>query len=84
MIKFGRNEKEVTIRIEHGVFHGEEYFSFTLPQSHEYQAELLQRQFNENLNRHLRQIKEKYYNEGWKEAKAKTRKRTDFYGGWKY
>jgi len=84
MIKFLRNEKTVKIEIEHGIFGNENIFELDIHQSFDYQAELLRKQLNENMNRHLKQLKEKYYNEGWKHAKAKTRKRTSFFGDWKF
>jgi len=82
MIKFRRTENKVIVDIEHGIFHNDGYFSLDVNQNHDYQAELLRKAFQDNLNRHLQDIKEKYYNEGWKDAKAKVGRRSSFWGGW--
>lgn len=82
MIRFKRSSTNVIIEIEHGVFGNADYFTLEINQTRDYQAELLRQAFRENLNRHLIAIKEKYYAEGWKGAKAKTKKRSDFWGGW--
>lgn len=81
MIRFKRKDTKVIIDVEHGVFNGGEYFELEINQSQEYQAELLRKAFQENLNKHLKQTKEKYYNMGWKHAKAKSKKWTSFWGG---
>ena len=82
MIRFTRKENKVIVQIEHGIFFDEEYFVLKIDQNENYQAELLSRQLNENLNNHLIKLKEKYYMEGWKNAKAKSAKRKFFFGGW--
>lgn len=83
MLKFWRKENIVYVCVEHGIFWGNEYFELEIHQGKDYQAELLREALNENLNRHITKIKEEYYNQGWKDAKAKTKKRTWFGGGWK-
>ena len=84
MIRFGRVDSKVIIKIEHGIFRDSEYFDLELSQGQIYQAELLRQAFQDNLNRHQKELKEKYYNEGWADAKAKRKKRTEerFWGGW--
>ena len=84
MIRFSRDEKKVQIKIEHGIFRSTEYFTLELEYGENYQAELLMKAFQDNLNRHQKEMKEKYYNEGWADAKAKRKKRTNerFWGGW--
>lgn len=82
MIRFLRDGNKVKINIEHGIFHSDSYFPLSIEQSADYQAELLRAALQTNLNRHLELMKQKYYNEGWKDAKAKTKKRTSFWGGW--
>lgn len=84
MISFWREDTKIVVHVEHGIFHDDNGFNLEINQSQIYQAELLKRQFQENLNRHLRNIKEDAYNAGWKDAKAKTKKRTSFWGGWKF
>ncbi len=79
MITFERNEKEVLIHIEHGLFGGDQHFQLKIEQSFPYQAELLKNQLKKNLENHLNKIKEEAYNEGWKAAKAKTKKKTQFF-----
>jgi hypothetical protein len=83
MISFSRKDAKVLIKIEHGIFWGDGYFEFEINQSYEYQAELLKKALRDNLERHIKNIKEDSYNLGWKEAKAKSKKTTEFYGGWK-
>lgn len=83
MVKILRNENKVLIRVESGVFQDGAYFEFDITQSHNYQAELLRRQFEKHLNDNLARLKREYYEAGWKEAKShKHTKRTNFYGGW--
>lgn len=82
MIKFYRKDNKVQIDVEHGIFFNDGYFSLEINQSMDYQAELLKKALQDNLNKHLMIIKEKYYNEGWKDAKAKSGKRKSFWGGW--
>lgn len=84
MITIKRKDEKVQFEIEHGIFYADQHFVLELNQAYPYQAELLRKAFQDNLNRHLINIKEKYYNEGWKNAKAKTKKKRhdDFYGGW--
>lgn len=82
MIKFKRVETKVIIEIEHGIFHDNGFFEREIEQGYKYQAELLMQAFQKNLNDNLTRLKEKYYSEGYKNAKAKTKKRTIFYGGW--
>lgn len=84
MITFGRNGNKVIIKIEHGIFGGTEYFELDIYQNQDYQAELLMKAFQENLSKRQKEMKEKYYNEGWADAKAKRKKRTGerFWGGW--
>lgn len=88
MIHFKRNDNKVIIEIEHGIFPLDKgYFTRELEQTHPYQAELLRKAFQENLNKHLEHIKREYYNRGWKDCqrkgiKAKDRKKTEFFGGW--
>lgn len=82
MISFIREEKKVKVNIEHGIYYSLECFSLYINHDEYFQAELLKRQFQANLDRHLARIKQKYYNEGWKQAKAKNKKQLEFYGGW--
>lgn len=84
MIRFYREENKVNIHVEHGIFGNDVGFELKIEQAYAYQAELLTRALQENLNRHLTKIKEDAYNAGWKDAKAKTRKRTSFWGGWEF
>jgi uncharacterized protein (DUF2164 family) len=84
MIKFYRKDSNTLVHVQHGVFGSEQGFELKIEQAHDYQAQLLVNALHENLNRHLKEIKEKYYNEGWKDAKAKKKKRISFFGGWKF
>jgi len=82
MITFERKNKEVLIKIQHGIWTNN-YFERTINQDYEYQAELLTRQLNKHLNDELSRVRRDAYNEGWKDAKAKRAKRTQFTGWWK-
>lgn len=86
MIHFYRDENKVKIKIEHGIFGTNEYFETEIQQDFPYQAELLTLQLRENLNSKLAEIKREAYNQGWKDAKARTRKRKwdEFCGRWKF
>lgn len=85
MIKFGRDNTSVKVYVEHGLFGTSECFTLNIHQDHPYQAELLRNQLQENLNKHIKSIKEKAYNDGWADAKAKRKKKnwSEFWGGWK-
>lgn len=83
MIYFNRKGKIVHINVEHGIFGSSEYFQRDLDFTQEYIAELVINALQENLNRHLISLKRKYYEQGWKDAKAKKRKQDSFWGGWK-
>lgn len=83
MLKISRNENKLVVNIEHGIFGDDNIFELEINQQFNYQAELLRRQLNDNMNRYLKIMKEKYYNQGWKDAKAKKGgKRNNFWGGW--
>lgn len=82
MIQIYRTGSKVQIHVQHGIFHNNSGFELDINQAHEYNAELLTRALQENLNNHLVALKKKYYEEGWKNAKAKKQKRTHFWGGW--
>lgn len=85
MIKFKAKDSAVVVEIEHGIWNDDGgFFSASIETNLPYQAELLRKQFQEKLDKELAKVKEKYYNEGWKEAKAKTKKRKEFYGTWKF
>lgn len=83
MIKFGRTGTTVDIYVEHGIFYTGTAFHLKIEQSQDYQAQLLLQQLQKNMNAQLERIKQQYYEEGWKTAKAKKEpKRKYFYGGW--
>ncbi len=82
MINFRRKDEKIQVEIQHGIFFTDKMFVLEINQAQDYQAELLKRQLQENLNNHIIRIKAKAYQEGWKAAKAKTKKQTEFYGGW--
>lgn len=82
MIYFKRNENKVIVQVEHGVFYNDLCFELEIQQTYGYQAELLKEAFRKNLDSHLKKLKAEYYEQGHKDAKAKRKKRTDFYGGW--
>lgn len=87
MIRFKRQGTKVIIEIEHGINpNPTHFFSREITQDYDYQAELLKDAMQKNLNNHLKQIKHDAYMEGWRDAKAKKRKRVwdDFWGGWKF
>ena len=80
MIKFKRNNTLIEVEIEHGIFYNDDFYNLEIRCSGEIEAELLKRQLQKNLDKHLSKIYAHAYNEGWKNAKAKSKKRTDFYG----
>ena len=84
MITFVKEGKNVSVKIEHGIFYGDAHFSVQIIQSYEFQAELLKRALQEKMNIEISKIKRNAYNQGWKEAKAKSKKKQydDFFGGW--
>lgn len=85
MLSFKRKDNVVQILVEHGINHDGTHFELTINQNHEYQAELPKRQFQKHLEDKLKAVKQEAYNEGWKDAKAKRRKKIwmDFFGNWK-
>ena len=78
MISFEREGAAVNVKVEHGIFFNNGYFSLPIYQSHDYQAALLCRQLNENLGNKLEAIRQEAYTQGWKDAKAKCAKKTWF------
>lgn len=85
MIKIGRKESKVIVQVKHGIFFGEEYFELEINQGSDYQAELLKRQLQDFMETKLQIIRRDAYLEGWKDAKAKTKKKTsrqEFHGTW--
>jgi hypothetical protein len=86
MISFKREGSRVKVSIDHGVCNvASTCYELEIGQGYELQAELLMQQLRKHLDDELSKVKERYYREGWKDAKAKTKKRTEFkYGGWKY
>jgi hypothetical protein len=82
MISFKRTENKVQVNIEHGIFGQDDFFALYINQGIDYQAELLRNALQENLNRHLTDLKRKYYEKGWKDAKGKKKKESFFFGGW--
>lgn len=82
MIAFNREGSNTIVYVEHGVFNDTRRFKFDLNHDHDYIAELVRQALQYNLNKELARLKQKYYDLGWKQTKAKERKRNEFYGGW--
>lgn len=82
MIEFKRNENKVVIQVKHGIFYDGGYFEFELNQGFAYQAELMKRQFEKHMKHQLARVQREAYNQGWKDAKAKVKKETEFWGNW--
>ncbi len=76
MIKFKRLDNKVLVQFEHGIFYSDDFFECELVQSKDYQAELLTQAFHENLDKHLINIKEKYYNLGVERCQSEDKKKT--------
>lgn len=72
----------MVIHIDHGIFYSDEGFNLQLIQEFNYQAELLKKQLDSHLSSNLERIRREAYNEGWKDAKAKVKKKTWFAGWW--
>lgn len=83
MITFSRNDNKVIVKVEHGIFHGDQYFELDILQNYQYQAQLLRNALELNLSRKLEEIRKEAYEQGWKDAKAKRKKQTWFSGWWK-
>jgi hypothetical protein len=83
MLSFFRKENKVIVKLEHGIWGSDEHFALEIGQSFEYQAQLLKDALNKNLQNNLERIRREAYNQGWKDAKAKTRKQTWFSWSWK-
>jgi hypothetical protein len=83
MLSFDRIGPDVIVNIEHGIFYNGNHFVLKISSTHDYQAELLKRQFQKKLSDELEAIRREAYNQGWKDAKAKTKKQTWFTGWWK-
>lgn len=78
MIRFRTNGSDVKIDVQSGV--GEFTFSHNCGQ--DYLAGLMRDQYERHMNSVIEELKRKYYNEGWKDAKAKRKKATWFSGWW--
>lgn len=73
------------MRVKHGIFYDGAAFALTIQQSFPYSAELLKRQFEKHMTEQLQRVQRDAYNEGWRNAKAKTKKKiylNDFDGSW--
>lgn len=88
MITISRKENKVIIHVKDGTFPFDNSgFSLEIIQDYPYQAELLKRQIQKNMDENLKRIKRDMYHRGWKDAlkrgvKVSDRKVTEFYGGW--
>lgn len=81
MIRITRQNSSVVLKlgsIIQGA--GEWTYTFSWNASGDDYAQLLVNQFNESLENRLKKIREDSYEQGWKDAKAKTRKQTWFGG----
>lgn len=83
MISFTRNDNQVIVKVEHGIFPANNsYFSLEITQAFEYQAELLRRQLHNHLSSKLEAIRQEAYNQGWKDAKSKKVPKRTWFSGW--
>lgn len=78
MIDFQQSGADVKITIDSGV--GK--FVFTHNCTHGYLAGLMRTQYEQHVVSVLEKITRDAYNQGWKDAKAKTKKATWFKGWW--
>lgn len=78
MIDFQQSGADVRINIESGV--GK--FVFTHNCVHGYLAGLMRDQYERHMRSVLENVRKDAYNQGWKDAKAKTKKATWFKGWW--
>ena len=53
MLSFQRDKNKIKIHLQHGIFFSTEYFDLEINQDYSYQAELLRKALQENLNKHL-------------------------------
>lgn len=83
MISFSRIENTVKVKVQHGIFHNDAHFALTINQDYEYQAQLLLNQLDKHLRNNLEAIRKEAYEQGWKDAKAKRKKKTWFSSWWK-
>jgi hypothetical protein len=81
MIKFKVNEGHLRVEIETNI--DNKYIFLDWKTGDGLYSELLRRQLNNNMNKNLERIREEAYEQGWKDAKAKVKKKDWFYGWWK-
>lgn len=82
MINFSRKGTEVTAQIEANVGVAARLFNFKVNLSDEVYAYMLRENFQMKMREALQEIRRVVYDQGWKDAKAKTAKATWFSGGW--
>lgn len=82
MISFKRIDNKVEVQVKHGVLFNDQYFTLNINETYAYQAELLTRQLNDQLQKKLEAIRKEAYEQGWKDAKAKSAKKTWFSRWW--
>lgn len=82
MIEITRDQKEVVLKVETGLEPKANVFLFKWNCNDECYATLLRDHMHERLNRKLAAIREEAYLQGWKDAKAKTAKKTWFSRWW--
>ncbi len=83
MVELSSKDKTVTVKIKGGWPVGDWVWTWSIDVGQEAYALLLVNNMRERMGYELSRIREDAYNEGWKNAKAKTTKRTWFSRCWK-
>jgi len=78
MMQFQQSGADIKITINSGVG----LFSFTHNCVHGYLSGLMRDQYERHMQEVLANIRKEAYNQGWKDAKAKTKKATWFRPWW--
>ena len=80
VIEFSRKESKVIAFCDCGVSIDSilKRYEFYFPFQHDITAEVMCRTFQKHLDETMRVIREQAYNQGWKDAKSKARKKTVF------
>ncbi len=81
MIKFYRDGTQIKVAINAGML-DQKVMNLYWDCGHDWFAEMLLRKLEEELSGTLRSMREDYYRQGWKDAKAKRSKRTFFSDQW--
>jgi len=80
MLRFKRTDSQVIVHVDIGVL--DHYYDLNINCQGVVHAELLKEAFDKHMRKRLKKIREDAYNDGWKDAKNKAKKKDWFITWW--